>query len=151
MRHLLALCCLSGGLLASTSAWAGVYSDEMGKCLVTSTSTQDKTALVRWLFATAALHPDVRPIANVDDETRDRMDREVAALMERLVTESCRKETKEAIRYEGGLAAFRNSFGILGEVAMQELMTNEKVNTGFGAFTKYLDEEKFEALGLKSE
>ena len=42
---------------AAPPAGAGVFSDDLSKCLVASTTTRDQTDLVRWIFATAALHP----------------------------------------------------------------------------------------------
>lgn len=138
-------------LLVPAISMAGVYSDEMGKCLVASTSAQDKTKLVRWIFAISALHPDVASIASVSEAEREQMDRDTAALFERLVTESCRKQTMDAIRYEGAAIAFQISFGLLGQVAMQELMTDKTVNSGFENFIKYLDMKKLEALGNQQE
>lgn len=135
------------GMLLPATSYAGVYSDDMGKCLVSATSQEDKTALVRWIFATAALHPDVASIAKVSEEERAQMDRNIAALFERLVTEACRNETRQAIRYEGMNTAFESSFALLGKVAMQELMTDARVGAGFESFTKYLDQQKLQELG----
>lgn len=140
-RH---LCMLACALLASP-AYAGAYSDDLAKCLVSSTSQEDKAALVRWVFATAALHPDVASISSVSDSARDQMDRGIAALFQELLTERCRKQTMDAVRYEGG-QAFQQSFGYLGQVAMQELMTDKQVGAGFSAFIKYVDKSKIEAL-----
>jgi hypothetical protein len=58
---------------AAHCATAGLYSDEMAKCLIASTTQSDKTNLVRWLFATAALHPDVSSIAAATKEQRAEM------------------------------------------------------------------------------
>ena len=44
---------------ASTMTEAGPYGDDLGKCFVNSTTPSDKRALVKWMFATAALHPDL--------------------------------------------------------------------------------------------
>lgn len=52
-------------LLTVGSAHAGPYSDDLGKCLVASTTAADKGALVKWMFATAALHPAVKSVASV--------------------------------------------------------------------------------------
>ena len=127
-------------------AHAAPYSDDMAKCLVASTSQKDKVALVRWMFANAALHPDVASIARVSAQERGELDRTVAALLERLLAESCRKQTEDAIRYEGPVA-FQLSFQVLGQVAMKELMSNKDVAAGFEGFAKYVDVKKIEALG----
>lgn len=139
---------VAASLSLSGLAHAGVYSDDMARCLVASTSSKDKTDLVRWIFANAALHPDVANVSSVSSEARDKLDRDIAALLERLVTDVCRKQSDEAFRYEGA-TAFHDSFGVLGQVAMQELMSNKDVAAGFQTFAKYLDNAKFEALGKK--
>jgi hypothetical protein len=140
-RSILLLCCF---LFAGT-AEAGLYSDDMARCLVASTSPKDKTILVRWIFAISSLHPDVADISRISAAGRVELDRSVAALFERLVTDSCRKQSAAAIRYEGAMA-FQQSFGVLGQVAMQELMTNKNVGAGVQGFIKYMDKAKIEAL-----
>lgn len=134
--------------LGCATAQAGVYSDDLSKCLVKSTSLDDKTNLVRWVFSNAALHPKVSDITAVSGDAREAMNRTAARLFERLLTESCRNQTQEAMRYEGAIA-LQQSFQLLGQVAMQELMSDQSVSQGFEGFTKYLDRSKFEALGGK--
>ncbi len=141
MRFFVAL----GVSLLCGAAHAGVYSDDMAKCLVASTSVKDKTDLVRWIFANAALHPDVTGISSISPASRDDMNRTTAVLLERLLTEACRKQTQEAVRYEGPIA-IQLSFQVLGQVAMKELMSNKAVSAGFEAFVKYLDKAKIEGL-----
>jgi hypothetical protein len=137
-----------GLALFCSAPHAGLYSDDMAKCLVASTSQADKTNLVRWIFANAALHPDVSDISTVSAASRDQMNRTVATLVERLLTETCRKQSQEAVRYEGPIA-IQLSFQILGQVAMQELMRDQAVSAGFEAFAKYIDRTKIEALGKR--
>jgi hypothetical protein len=134
--------------LGCSVAQAGVYSDDLAKCLVKSTSLDDKANLVRWIFAIAALHPKVSDITSLSSDAREGMNRGAANLFERLLTESCRTQSQEAIRYEGAIA-MQQSFQVLGQVAMQELMTDKSVSQGFEGFAKYLDRSKLEALGGK--
>jgi len=133
-------------LVISSGAQAGVYADDLARCMVSSTSSKDKIALVRWMFAGIALHPDVASLSNVTDAMRDEINRNTATLVERLVTQSCRKQSNEAFRYEGK-TAFEQGFGVLGKVAMNELMSNENVSVGFRAYAKYMDKLKLEAIG----
>ena len=132
-------------LFVAAESHAGIYSDDMARCLVKSTSQDDKTALVRWVFAITSLHPGVADVAAMSAEMREQSDRTIAALFERLVTIDCRNESRDAIRYEGP-QSFEQSFQVLGEVAMTELMAHSAVGAGFQAFTKYIDESKFEVL-----
>lgn len=147
MKHpLLATLVSSLALFAAAPGHAGNYSDELGRCLVGATSTKDKTNLVRWVFANAALHPQVASIASITAKERDALNRMAGALFERLLTDSCRKQSEDALRNEGELA-LQASFQVLGQVAMRELMTEPAVGKGFTDFTKYIDMKKLQALG----
>jgi len=143
-RFLLALPLLATCIGA---AHAGLYSDDMAKCLVASTSQEDKVALVRWVFATAALHPKVASFVNVSAAQREKLNRDMGALVEKLLTETCRKQTQDAVKYEGALAV-QQSFNVLGQVAMMELMSDKAVSEGVDAFAQYIDKKKLEAIGL---
>ncbi|MES2489669.1 MAG: hypothetical protein V4607_07735 [Pseudomonadota bacterium] len=132
-------------LAFSTPSQAGIYTDDMSRCLVSTTSAKDKADLVRWIFAVTALHPEVSSIAAVTEQQRDSLNQTTAKLIERLLTDACLKQTQEAIKYEGN-AALQKSFEVLGQVAMQEMISEPSVEAGFAGFTKYLNAEKFSAL-----
>lgn len=137
----------AAALAAATTCSAGVYSDDLSRCLVTSTSSKDKTDLVRWVFANASLHPQLAGISSLSAEQRAAYNRTTASLFQRLLTETCKKQSQEAIKYEGPLA-FQTSFQMLGQVAMQELVSDPAVNQGFGDFLKYMDDAKLRDLGM---
>ncbi len=131
--------------LTAQEAYAGPYADELSKCLVESTSTRDRTDLVRWMFTAAALHPAVKPISNVTDEQVDDANKVIADLVTELLTESCRTETEKALQYEGA-STLETSFMILGQVAGQELFASPEVAAGLAGLEKHLDEEKLGSL-----
>ena len=126
-------------------AQAGLYSDALSRCLVSSTTDKDKTELVRWVFGVAALHPDVASISAVSADHRTEMSRTAAGLFQRLLTETCRSQTVEAIKYEGP-AAIQLSFQVLGQVAMTALMSHPAVGQGFRQMGEFLDKKKLEEL-----
>jgi len=130
-------------LLSSPSAVAGVYADELAKCLVRSTTDADKTYLVRWLFASVSTHPAVRSIASVSDAERTKLNRNAAKLFERLITESCKTQTQEAVKYEGP-ATLQSSFEVLGQVAGRGLLSDPAVSRSMAEFANYLDKQKLE-------
>ncbi|HSQ95637.1 MAG TPA: hypothetical protein VLM18_06005 [Croceibacterium sp.] len=132
--------------ILSGPAIAGVYSDTLGKCLVASTSDEDKQALVRWIFASVTLHPAVASLSAVTPEQRNDINKAMGTLFERLLLVSCRKEASEALRYEGSMA-MQASFQILGQVASVSMMSNPAVRSAFGQIGKYVDEKKLEELG----
>lgn len=124
-------------------AEAGIYADDLAKCLVASTTTRDQTDLVRWIFATAALHPGVSSIAAVTSAQRTEMARTVAELFERLLTESCRSPFAAAMQNEGN-QTIEAAFQVLGQVAMRALMADPAVGKGFDEIDSFLHKEKIE-------
>lgn len=131
-------------LLTTGPAHAGPYSDELGKCLVASTTLADKGALVKWMFATAALHPEVKSIASVTPAERTGFNRDTARLFERLVTESCKAQTQQAVKYEGAVA-LQVAFQLLGQVAARELFADPAVAAGMAELERHFDKQKLEA------
>lgn len=126
-------------------ASAGVYSDDMGKCLVKSSSPEDQVMLVKWIFAAMSEHPAVKPMTKLTTDEREGYNRQAAALMQRLMTVDCRKETIAAMKNEGN-SAIEAAFSLLGEVAMRGLMTDPQVQKGIEGLGKGLDEKAFKEL-----
>jgi hypothetical protein len=126
-------------------AFAGPYADALGKCMVGATTGEEKTTLVRWMFAMMALHPDVQSSSAVTPEQRGALAKQTAQLFQRLLTESCLKEAREAIKFEGA-STIESSFSLLGQVAARELFTDPKVIEGMAEFSKYIDEKKIKEL-----
>ncbi|HBU29115.1 MAG: hypothetical protein A2X71_09910 [Thiobacillus sp. GWE1_62_9] len=130
-------------LTLSLPAYAGMYADDLSRCLVEKTTAADKNALVRWVIATTTLHPAVQSLANVSVAERTRANRETALLFERLLTESCIAQTRQAAKYEGA-AALQTGFQTLGQVAMAELFANPDVAKGLGELDKLIDAKKLQ-------
>jgi len=149
MKKATALMCavLSVLVLTSTAAAAGPYSDELAKCLVRSTTTSEKNALIKWVFAAAALHPEVKGIASVTDSEREELSKATGKLFERLVSDSCKTETQDAVKYEGP-SVFQSAFSVLGQVASIGLFTDPSVSGYMGDFLKYIDKSKVQGAFL---
>ncbi len=120
---------------------AGPYADDMARCLIRSTTSADRTSFVRWFFAAAASHPAVQSLASVSAEQRDEANRSTAALFQKLLTESCRTEVQQAVKYEG-TQTIAAGFQVFGEVAGRELFTDPAVTQSMGGFEKYFDKQK---------
>ena len=129
--------------LSAGAVHAGPYSDDLAKCLVESTTVADKNALVRWMFATVALHPAVKSIASVTDAERTQSNRAMARLFENLVTEACRSQTQQVVKYEGA-AALQTGFQMLGQVAARELFADPSVTRGLSDLERHFDTRKLE-------
>ena len=132
---------LLGLALASTSLFAGPYSDALGKALVASSTPAEKLALVRWMFTSMSLHPGVKDLVSITPAQRTEANKAVAQMFTRLLTESCVVEAREAVKYEGP-AAISGSFQLFGQVAAREIFSNAEVTAGLGDLDKYIDSKK---------
>lgn len=145
MKHTGILASLAAlSCLAAPAAQAGPFTDDMSKCLLTSTSAGDRENLVRWIFVAAAAHPAVSPVISVNDGQRDGAFRAVADLFVRLLTEDCQQQVRSAVEMEGE-GAIEQSFQVLGELAGRELFNDPQVNAVVAELTKYIDVEKLNA------
>lgn len=133
------------GVLACQLSVAGPFTDQLSRCLVRSTSDADKVLLVKWVYAAISSHPQVQNMSKVSAAEGKELNRETAELMMQLLTVRCKKETIEAYKYDGA-SIFRTSFGVLGRVAMQGIMTNPGVAAYMSGLGKDLDSKKLKDM-----
>jgi ABC-type transporter MlaC component len=132
----LLLLLVSGPVIAQSSTGA------LSQCLADSTSGKDRKDLARWVFFAMASHPKIKQFTSAaataaEDETHKVM----AGLFTKLLADSCLRQTQAAYK-EGGAKAIEIAFQTLGQLAMQELMTNPDVSASMGRFEKQLDQSK---------
>ena len=131
--------------IRTTDAVAGPYADELSKCLVESTTQNDRIELVRWFFSAASLHPAVEPLSTLTAEQVDAANKTIAEMITKLLTASCRSETEAALQYEGP-STIELSFQVLGQVAGKELFTSPEVAAGLSGLERHLDLEALSSL-----
>jgi len=134
---------------AAGAARAGVYSDDLGKCLVRGATPSDQTTFVIWAFGAMSAHPAVKQYSNFTDAQRIELNRAVGKLYERLLTVDCRKETIAALKYEGA-QGMEQSFSVLGQVAFRGLMGDPAVTAVLSGLADAVDKQKLEALGREA-
>jgi hypothetical protein len=132
--------------LAPLTAHAGPYTDALGKCVSKSATAADQVVLVTWLFGAISAHPAFEDYSKVTPAQREELNKKAALLIQRLLTEDCRQQTVDAVKHEG-TDSIGTSFGVLGEVAMESMMSEPKVQANFTGLEKYLDASKFEDMG----
>lgn len=130
-----------GSALNVPSALAGPATDALSTCLADNTTGKDRKEMARWVFVGMASHPEIKTLSNVTQENRDTFDKTMANLVTRLMTENCLAQARSAMEKDGG-EAFKVAFGVVGKLAMQELMSNPNVNASFSDFAKYIDQKK---------
>lgn len=123
-------------------AHAGVYTDDLTRCLVKATTPADQTDLIVWVFSAISVHPAIKSFSVLTEDQRVAYDKKMAALMTRLLTVDCKTETATAVKYEGA-EAISTAFGAVGEAAFRGLSSDPKVAESMGSFAKYLDEKAF--------
>jgi hypothetical protein len=145
MRRLTLSALLLSLLCASKLAIAGPFADDMAKCLVNSSSPEDRTLLVRWIFSVITLHPDLTAMSAVSPKQREELSKAAGALYQRLLFDSCRSQTQQALQNEG-MQTIQYAFQVLGQVASQGMFTDPHVMDGIKNLAKYVDEDKFKSL-----
>jgi len=93
---------------------------------------------VQWMFAALSLHPAVQPMVSVKADQRDVATKKAGVIFSRLLTENCRKESVAALKNEGN-SAIGVAFGVLGQVASRDLMSNPNVEKGMGDLGSQLE------------
>jgi hypothetical protein len=117
----------------------------MAKCLVSSSSQEDQTTLVVFIFQALALHPAIKSYANVTDAQRSATSRRIGELMQRLLTVDCRKQTVAALKYEG-TSTIESAFNVLGQAAARSLFSDPAVTAGMADVANGVDQTKMQAL-----
>lgn len=141
MRRLLMSLAVATALCAPGMAQAGAFGDDMSKCVVRSTSPADQKDLVLWIFGAISAHPDAAVYVSMTQPQRDALTLKAAGMMQRLLTIDCRKEAVAALKYEG-MPAIQQAFGVLGQVAMQGLMSHPAVGKNMEVLGAAVDEQK---------
>jgi hypothetical protein len=149
MKPIVAVVGVFAMLVTSGAARAGVYSDDLSKCLVRSATPTDQTAFVAWAFSAMSAHPAVSQYSNFTQAQRDELNQRVGKLYERLLTVDCHAETVAALKYEGA-NAMEQSFSVLGQVAFRGLMTDPAVTNVLSGLGKAVDTKKIEALAKEA-
>ncbi len=119
--------------------------EALSSCVTNATTDADKIVLMRWLFVAMSRHPSVTELANVSDAQRVDANRQMGALVNKLLLDACPNQTRAAVA-SGGEQALQAAFSAFGAQAMRTLMNNPDVNAGVIEMTAYLDQQRLAAL-----
>lgn len=143
LRMMTALC---GALLCLMSAPASAQTDDpLARCLLTHTGEADRLALVKWVFTVMAASPQVESMSAVTPAERAQWSKATGAIFNRLVTVDCRAETVAAIKAHG-TSALKQSFSLLGQTAMEGLMSDPAVAKSMTGILADLDLQEWAKL-----
>ena len=119
--------------------------DALGACLVAKSTSRDRKDLARWMFVALAAHPEIQAMSKVSAADRENAIHAAADIFSRLLTVDCLDETRAAIR-TGGPGALQASGNQLGQVAMQELMSDPNVSGSVAGIVRYIDPVRIATL-----
>lgn len=131
--------------LCVSQTQAGVFTDDLGRCLIGKLTGDDKVILVRWLTVVYAAHPALVGIATIDASKVEAIDQSMAGMFMRLMTVDCVDAARTAIQNEG-VGAIGASFGVLGQSAGAELMVDPAVGAAGMRFGSHLDNAELQRV-----
>lgn len=117
--------------------------DALKTCMTDNTSGKDRKDLAKWVFFAMAAHPEMKPYADAKvAAAADESSQTMAALVTRLLTDSCVNEVRAVMKTGQGSQALKLAFETLGQLAMQELMADKAVQDAMGSFGHYIDQTR---------
>ncbi|AXY57588.1 hypothetical protein CDG60_14070 [Acinetobacter chinensis] len=140
-RHIRTLCLASALMGITQFAAAGPAVDQLSECLVKSTTAADKTAVLQWTFVALSAHPELKKFSNVTEEQKTQLDKNLALVLQRILTEQCSAQTKAVIQAEG-IQAVGDSFQELGSITGEEILKTPEVKDQLKGVVRYIDLNK---------
>lgn len=125
-------------LLTSQLTRASDSVDQLSQCLLTSTTAADKSIVLQWTFVALSAHPDLQAYSQVTTEQRDRLDQNLAQVLQRILLEQCANETKTVIQNDG-IQAVGSSFQALGQETGAQILKTPEIKEQYKGVLRYLD------------
>lgn len=126
-------------------AAAGVYGDDLGRCLVSKTPEDEQLNFLAFAAVAMAQHPAVQPYTQTSTAHLEELQGKAAKVLEVAMTETCRTEAVAAIRFEGPIAV-STALQTFGMAAMRNLTLHPAVAEAFNVTSSKIDSSKFDAL-----
>ena len=144
MNKLVTVAVLSIGLFTGVSAVAGEPSEQLGTCLVDALNGKERKSLAKWIFFSMGAHPEIKSYMNSTVNVIQESDEYVGKLVTKILTEDCPEELSAA--HNSDPRAIQKAFELVGQVAMQELMSNPDTMKALTNYAQYADQDKINAI-----
>jgi len=131
------------------AAHAGPFADDLGRCAVNASTTSDRTALLRWMFVTAAANPALSDLSATTPAMRGQAIRAAAGVFNRIMLTDCRSQVVAAIRNEGS-EALNAGFASLGRVASRDMMNSPAGSASLEQLVNQMDGDGMAQLGREA-
>ena len=121
---------------------------ELGQCVVGVTTGNDRVLVAQWVGSSLAMAPQLERMVTVDAAAKDALDRRMADLFFRLFTQDCVDYARPLVQ-RGDQVSIQAAFGMLGEVAMQELLTDPRAMAAMTSYIQHIPLDRFMAAMAK--
>jgi hypothetical protein len=147
MKNLVKPMCFLFCFLMPGISNAGIFTDDLSRCLVIKTTDDEKIRMVRWFIAALGQHTEIRDIVSINTDAIEQVNREMGNTVNVLFFERCSTEANTAIKNEGEQSIV-DAFKVIGGVAARTAMQNDAVNEAVESYIPYVDMEKLEEMLL---
>jgi len=144
MKNLVKITILLIAVLSVTSVFASTPTEQLGTCLVDTLNGKERKKLAKWIYFSIGSHPEMKAFMNATESNIQESDQYVGILITKILTVDCPKELYAANKSDP--LAIQKAFELVGQVAMQELMTNQDTMKAITNYVKYTDQEKINAI-----
>lgn len=134
----------SVALFLTPAVNAANATQKLGNCLIDQLNGKERKTLARWVFFSMGAHPEISEFLSVSSVERNKTDKYVGELITRLLVKDCPTETVKAVKENP--RAVEQSFQLVGEVAMQELMNNEQTMKAISNYVQYTDQKALQMM-----
>ena len=128
---------LTSLVAVSVPTLAATPTEEFSVCLVDSLNGKERKMFARLVFFSMAAHPEIESFSKVKKSDLKNTSKSIGKIFTRLLTVDCPEELKAA--NDSDPLALQKAFELVGQVAMQELMTNDAVSEAMAGFAKHAD------------
>ena len=113
----------------------------LSTCLTDSLNGKERKELAKWIYFGMSQHSTIKPYSNISNDDQIQMDQYLGKLMTRLLTVDCKSIVKSALEADSN--SLEAAFGVVGRVAMEELMREKSVSRTLEQFSEYVDIDEF--------
>lgn len=144
MKYIATIILTTAFLTAGAPALSQNSAKDLGPCMIDALNGKERKQLAKWIFFAIAAHPDINSYLNATADDISESDEQIGKLITRLLTSDCPDQLR-AVGQKDPLA-LQKSFELVGQVAMQELMTNKNVMQAITNYAQYADQEKINSV-----
>jgi len=132
-------------LILTAALNAGVYTQDLIKCMVQNSTPQDIQTLKKWIFIAFAQDEEFSKYVNIPQKDKIEINKKMGEYVTRLLTQKCPKELKYAVKYEGA-QAISSAFKYLGSIAGSSLTSSEGFKNFSNQFINYVDKNRLNSV-----